>query len=197
MLIFNLAEIPQMNRFYVDVIDSWLPSLAARLSEFSNPNLGTKSLSRVKSPLGVGCADSCQLLTKERGFLRNSSDAAVLWIEVVGFDKRVGSHLALTEQHRVTELAALALAILIVRVDLDLSVVEVARRGDSFDYWVGGRPGERLGVIEVSGTTAKSLKVVLDEKIHQVSKSPSAAFRTRYAFVAAFQQRSIVLWQTG
>jgi hypothetical protein len=74
------------------------------------------------------------------------------------------------QENIVTEWAALGLACAVVDLYAGLRIMEVARQGESVDYWV--IDGEREFGLEVSGTMAEDVAARHREKGRQLRRNP-------------------------
>jgi len=73
-----------------------------------------------------------------------------------------------------TESGACAVAIVVVRAQTGLDVIERSRKGTGFDYWLGKEPGVFEARLEVSGILSGSTKQVshrVSEKLGQMAVS--------------------------
>jgi hypothetical protein len=68
----------------------------------------------------------------------------------------------------LTEFAALAVACILLSLDVNLEISEVTRRGEKADYWVAD--GQFL--LEVSGQTTGDLSMLLEQKVKQLQANP-------------------------
>lgn len=68
----------------------------------------------------------------------------------------------------LTEFATLALACLLVAIRAQARITEVTRWGERADYWIG----EKEYLLEVSGTTRRSIEALCREKANQLLANP-------------------------
>lgn len=94
----------------------------------------------------------------------------------------------------LVEYAAIGMACLIIPTYCDgRQLLEVTRRGDRADYWLGYHPGEKVALLEVGGTEKRSIQVLLNEKTNQLAGNPYGV--DGYVVVARFESFEVILSQ--
>lgn len=88
----------------------------------------------------------------------------------------------------LTEFAALAVACILLSLDVNLEITEVTRRGEKADYWIGD--GQFL--IEVSGQSTGNLTTLLEQKVKQLQSNPFG--KGGFVCVSDFSSLNAILW---
>jgi hypothetical protein len=92
------------------------------------------------------------------------------------------------QSHIITEWGALGIACAVLySLGNGLRIVETARLGDRFDYWITN--GEREYALEVSGTYSDSLTDRHQDKVQQLSENPYGL--DGYVIVVRFASREV------
>lgn len=96
------------------------------------------------------------------------------------------------QAHTLTEFAALGLACVLVRHRALVRIVEVTRRGERADYWVGEAEGDKSLLLEVAGRQECDLDELCAEKARQLRDNPYG--KPGYVCVVEFQDATARLW---
>lgn len=166
-------------RFHLKELDSLQPALS--ISDWRSSLLcrliGTKTY-----------ADGyCALFDSFRAKAQPAKLGRVTF-EWSGMDDEFSRCLHSYQDAKLTELAALAVACVLVRVRANLNIVNVTRWGERADYWIG----DRELLLEVSGLVQGSLEGLFRRKAIQLKRNPFG--KDGYVCVVNFKQLRAKLW---
>jgi hypothetical protein len=131
---------------------------------------------------------SCSVLDSFRPPASDQPTERSIDLSWKGLHKDFDQVLRTYQEPRITELATLGLACILVAHRAGLEITEVTRVGDRADYWLG----DKQFLLEVSGQQSGTIDALCSEKAGQLLENPFS--KSGYVCVAVYDQPRARLW---